>query len=140
MRFVTSVLVGITLVAAGSGYAGAKADGKNSDAEKYDVRPVGEPKNCISITRIRGNRIIDNDTIDFKMANGDIYRNTLPRTCHGLKSIGRFSYRTEGPRLCSSEIITVLQQTGGFNLTRRNSCGISHFQKITKTKRRVEAE
>ncbi len=49
------------------------------------VRAVGEPVRCVSLSQIRSTTVVDNSTIDFKMAGGKIYRNSLPYSCPGLK-------------------------------------------------------
>lgn len=93
--------------------------------------PVGEPISCIMPIQLRSTRVIDNQTIDFEMNNGTIYRNRLPNSCPGLKSEERFSYRISTSQLCSVDIITVLQSFGS-SLSQGASCGLGQFQKMEK--------
>ena len=61
-----------------------------SDAEKEQLEfALGEPERCVSLHRIRSTDVIDDQNILFNMKGGKIYRNHLPRKCHGLKIIWR---------------------------------------------------
>jgi hypothetical protein len=93
--------------------------------------PVGQAKNCISITTIRSTKVIDNNTIDFKTAGGKVYRNTLPYSCPSLGFEQRFSYRTSTSQLCSVDTIRVLQSFGG-RLDEGAGCGLGKFQPMQK--------
>jgi hypothetical protein len=99
--------------------------------EPAPVRAVGESKNCVSLTNIRSTKVIDNSTIDFKMAGGKTYRNSLPYSCPGLKYEDRFSYRTSQSQLCNVDIIRVLHDYGG-RLTEGAGCGLGKFQPVEK--------
>lgn len=130
MKLLVPVLIGAALTAAGAAYAGEK----RSKDDKYAIESVGEPKSCIMRSQIRSTNVIDDRTIDFKMRNGDIYRNTLPNKCGGLGFEEAFSYRTSTNRLCNVDIIRVLDNTAG-RIETRGACGLGKFQEITKTKR-----
>lgn len=95
------------------------------------VRAVGEPKSCVNISQIRSTKVVDNDTIDFRMAGGKTYRNALPQSCPSLKFEDRFSYRTSISQLCSVDIIRVLHDEGG-RLYEGAGCGLGKFQQIEK--------
>ncbi len=90
--------------------------------------PSGKPESCINLP-IRESRVRDDRTIDF-FTGGRVYRNTLPYGCPGLSSERAFSYETSLSRLCSTDIITVLQRAGG-SLMRGASCGLGQFQPVT---------
>lgn len=94
--------------------------------------PAGPAVDCISLP-IGQSIVRDDKTIDF-FEGGKIYRNTLPQTCPSLGFEGAFSYSTSISRLCSVDIITVLQRTGG-QLSRGASCGLGKFQPVTGIKR-----
>lgn len=95
------------------------------------VRAVGEPKSCVNIAQIRSTKVVDNDTIDFRMAGGKTYRNALPQSCPSLKFEDRFSYRTSISQLCSVDIIRVLHDEGG-RLYEGAGCGLGKFQQIER--------
>lgn len=95
------------------------------------VRAVGEPKNCVSIPQIRSTKVIDNSTIDFRMAGGKTYRNSLPQSCPGLKFEDKFSYRTSLSQLCNVDIVRVLHDQGG-QLSEGAGCGLGKFQMVEK--------
>lgn len=103
----------------------------NSKAEKFEVREAGEPISCISLRNIKDTDIIDNSTIDFKMAGGKTYRNTLRHSCSGLKSEDRFTYRVSGSQLCSVDMIHVLEDWGG-RLERGAGCSLGKFQPVER--------
>ena len=130
MKKLALVLVASTLAAGGMSYAAAKP----SDDDKYEITEVGEPKSCIIRSQIRQTDVIDDETIDFVMRNGDIYRNKLPYRCNGLGFEEAFSYRTSVNRLCNVDIIRVLDQTAG-RIQTRAACGLGKFQQIEKIRK-----
>lgn len=121
-------IIGVAALALLSGGATA---GLSAKKEPAPVRAVGEPVNCVSLNQIRSTKVIDNSTIDFKMAGGKTYRNSLPSSCPGLKFEDRFSYRTSLNRLCSVDIVRVLHDYGG-RLTEGAGCGLGKFQPVEK--------
>ncbi|WP_339692994.1 hypothetical protein [uncultured Parasphingorhabdus sp.] len=127
MRLQSTIIIASALAAGSVAFAAEKA----SKDDKYEIREVGEAKSCINRSSIRSTDVIDDQTIDFKMRNGDIYRNRLPNKCSGLAFEEAFSYKTSTNRLCSVDIIHVLSQTGG-RLDSRGACGLGKFQQIEK--------
>lgn len=105
--------------------------GMSAKKEPAPVRAVGEPVNCVSLTQIRSTKIVDDSTIDFKMAGGKTYRNSLPYSCPSLKSEDRFSYRTSLSQLCNVDIVRVLHSYGG-QLQEGVGCGLGKFQPVEK--------
>jgi hypothetical protein len=73
------------------------------------VQVLGEPVNCILISRIRNTRVHDDFTIDFHMTGGDVFRNTLPNRCPQLGFEERFAYEASTGNLCSVDMISVIQ-------------------------------
>jgi hypothetical protein len=90
--------------------------------------PAGKPVDCLRLTDIRQSLVRDDRTIDFVTAGRRVYRVTLPQACPTLGFEQRFAYRTSLGRLCSTDIITVLQSPG---LQRGASCGMAPFQPVT---------
>ncbi|MEH6701224.1 hypothetical protein [Parasphingorhabdus sp.] len=127
MRLQSTIIIASALAAGSVAFAAEKA----SKDDKYEIREVGEAKSCINRSSIRSTDVIDDQTIDFRMRNGDIYRNRLPNKCSGLAFEEAFSYKTSTNRLCSVDIIHVLSQTGG-QLDTRGACGLGKFQQIEK--------
>jgi hypothetical protein len=139
MRIFTPLLIASTVAAGGLALASASAAEKASKDDKYIIKTVGEPKSCIMRSNIRSTEVIDNQTIDFKMRNGDIYRNKLPSKCSGLSFNEAFSYRTSTNQLCNVDIIRPLDNTAG-RIETRGACGLGKFQQIEKIKREKSAE
>ena len=127
MRLQSTVIIASALTAGSLAFAAEKPSGDDI----YEIRAIGEPKSCITRSSIRSTDVIDDQTIDFEMRNGDIYRNKLPNKCGGLGFEEAFSYKTSTNRLCSVDIIHVLSQTGG-QLDTRGACGLGKFQQIEK--------
>jgi hypothetical protein len=108
------LLVAVPLIAGAAllSFAARSQDGDERPASK--ARPaeaVGEPVDCISTSRINRTVVHDDYTIDFVMAGGDVYRNTLPNRCPQLGFEERFAYEVSSSQLCSVETIAVI--TGG---------------------------
>jgi len=99
-------------------------------AEDEDAVDEGLEK-CIDTRRISSTRIVDNRNILFYMRGSDIYHNELPRKCMGLRSGKTISYRTSLSRLCSNDLITLLDSFG-MGMSRGPSCGIGKFRPVTK--------
>src|SRR6478609_5285079 len=72
------------------------------------VEVLGEPVNCILISRIRNTRVHDDFTIDFLMIGGEVFRNTLPDRCPQLGFEQRIAYEANTGNLCSIDMISVL--------------------------------
>ena len=125
MRKMLLIIPAIALLSAG----GAVAISSKSAPEP--VGAVGEPKNCVTISQIRSTKVIDNRNIDFRMAGGKTYRNTLSQSCPGLKFEERFSYRTSLNQLCSVDIVRVLHSQGG-QISEGAGCGLGKFQMVEK--------
>jgi hypothetical protein len=89
---------------------------------------AGNPVTCIDRQRIRQSKVIDDQTIDFVMNNGQVMRNHLPNRCPGLGFERAFSYSTSINQLCNVDIITVVNQGGA--VVRGASCGLGQFQPV----------
>jgi hypothetical protein len=72
-----------------------------------------EAERCVRVSRIRRTKVIDDQNIAFYMRNRDVYINSLPRRCPQLANEDRFAYTARGGQLCSTDVITVLQQFAG---------------------------
>lgn len=103
------------------------------DRKPDNLVPVGAPVDCVPLHSIRSSHVRDDRTIDFEVSGRQIYRNTLPYSCPGLKSEEKFAYKTSLNQLCSVDIITVLQSFGG-GLSQGASCGLGKFQPMEKAK------
>ena len=134
MRLLAPLMTIALLATSGCAATGTDMGSKSSAREDYAIRTIGEPKSCIMRSSIRSTDVIDDETIDFRMNNGDIYRNHLPSKCSGLGFERAFSYKTSTNQLCNVDIIRVLDQTAG-RLDTRGACGLGKFQQIEKIPR-----
>lgn len=129
-----SSLISRTFLIAGFAmtFAGAPAIAKEKAGKADERVPVGEPVSCITPSNIRSTHVIDDQTIDFEMAGGTVYRNALPYRCPGLGFEERFAYKLSTNQLCSVDIITVLHNFGAGGFSQGASCGLGQFQKMDK--------
>ncbi len=91
--------------------------------------PVGKAVDCISTLNLR-THVRSDQVIDFVVGR-KTYRNTLPQACPSLGFERRFAYTLPTSRLCSVDIITVLQDPA---LSRGPSCGLGKFQPVELAK------
>jgi hypothetical protein len=122
-----AIVVALGLLSSGSAVF-AKRD-RNAVPE---ARETGKPVDCIQTTQIRESQVHSDRVIDFRTSGKKWYRNTLPYSCPSLGFEERFAYRTSINRLCSVDVITVLQSPG---LSRGASCGLGKFQPIELIKK-----
>jgi hypothetical protein len=97
------------------------AAGPQSRAPAVEV--LGEPVNCILVSRIQNTVVHDDFTIDFRLTGGDVYRNTLPNRCPQLGFERSFAYEASSGSLCAIDMITVLHTGAGRGLR----CGLGPF-------------
>lgn len=88
------------------------------------------PQDCLPLTAIDRTRVLDDQTILFYMHNDRVFRNVLPRKCPGLERQDRFMYETRSSRLCSIDMITVLEQWGA-RLEPGFTCRLGDFHPIS---------
>ena len=94
------------------------------------VEVLGEPVNCVNISRIRSTVVHDDYTIDFELPGKEIYRNTLPNRCPQLGFEERFAYEADAGQLCSVDTIAVL--VGGA-AGRGPRCSLGQFVPVRYT-------
>ena len=116
--------VSATLLAL-SGCAAPEGLENGIDEKAPAARVVGAAESCIPLANIRNSNVHSDYTIDFEMNGGKVYRNTLPNRCSGLGFEEAFSYSTSLTRLCSTDIITVIDTGAGGGT--RGSCGLGEF-------------
>ena len=133
MRIAIAPALGPALVLALTACAGYEED-TDFVSDAPEARVLGAAESCISPERIRSTVVHDDRTIDFVMGGGEIYRNTLPRRCPRLGFERSISYDVRGGRLCSPEIIYVLDNTGG-RLDRGVGCGLGEFVPVEYVER-----
>lgn len=133
----TQALMAMVLLAATAVPGAALAKDKRPDT--LVPKAGAKPLECINLRQIRDTRVRGDSVIDFNMAGGKVYRNTLPHSCPQLGFEERFSYKTSLSQLCSTDIITVLT-TAGPGLSRGASCGLGQFQEMIDTSKAHETK
>ena len=93
------------------------------------ARVLGEAVSCVSLSQIESTEVRNDRTIDFEMIGSRVYRNVLPNTCPRLAFEDGFTYSTGTSQLCSTDIIYVLDRTGG-DVRRGAGCGLGPFVPI----------
>jgi hypothetical protein len=120
-------LAGVLALALSVGSIGTSlAQDGTDDAGERDL----DSEHCVRIIDIDKIDIVDADTLVFRMRGGKVYRNELPHRCPGLRAKDTLMYRSSGGRLCSVDVVTVLENWG-FGFAPGASCGLGMFEPIT---------
>ncbi len=82
---------------------------------------------CISTSRIRSTRIVDDRTIDFETTGSRVYRNALPFRCSGLMFNQSIRHNSRTSQLCTGNSITP-RGVGGSTAT----CSLGRFQPMRR--------
>lgn len=93
-------------------------------------RVAGKPVSCVSLNQLGPSQTVDRTAIIYGQGR-TLYLNRLPNGCPGLT---RFTFpvvKTSLSQLCSSDIITLVDQ--GSHMT-AGSCGLGEFVPYTKPK------
>jgi hypothetical protein len=91
---------------------------------------TGRTETCLGLASIGETRVLDDEHILFIMRGGNpTYLNKLPRRCNQLGFNRSFSYSTSLTKLCSTDIITVLDTADASPLS---SCGLGVFEELEK--------
>ncbi|MDE8653940.1 hypothetical protein [Novosphingobium album (ex Liu et al. 2023)] len=113
------------------------ACGKAGPAEPPPPSPaaevIGAAQDCLPLASFSSTQVRDDWTIDFLGAGQKAWRNTLPNRCPGLRAESAFTYETSLSQLCGTDIIYVLQRTGG-SLQRGAGCGLGKFVPVKLAK------
>lgn len=89
------------------------------------AQPMGAPVICIPLGQVNDTRIRDDWTIDFVSHGKRAWRNNLRSRCPGLRSANAITYKTSQSQLCTTDIVYVLENTGG--LRRGPACNLGEF-------------
>lgn len=89
----------------------------------------GPPTNCISTQQIRTTRVINDQTIDFEMTGGRVFRNELPLRCSGLSFNTRIRHNSRTSQLCSLNMVTIDSFGSGRSCA---SCQLGPFQPMRR--------
>jgi len=122
-----AILGGVLLAAAVAAHGADEATSESAPADSSDARPV----HCLDLVRIKETDILDNRHIVFHMVNGDMYLNTLPHACPGLRKNEPYMLRTSQSRICDLDIITMLHPNG-WGFMPGASCGLGDYEKVTQ--------
>ena len=124
------LLIAVPLIAtaAALSFAARSEEADERPASKAPpVEVLGEPVDCITISRIRTTRVHDDYTIDFELPGKEIYRNTLPNRCPQLGFEERIAYEANSGQLCSIDTIAVIVGGGA---GRGPRCSLGKFTPV----------
>ncbi|WP_156254795.1 hypothetical protein [Sandarakinorhabdus oryzae] len=95
-------------------------------------------RGCLSLVQIQSTNVVDEQTIDFRLRDGSVWRNRLPRSCPGLGFDRAFSYSTSIPQLCNVDLIRVIVQNnpGIMGAT----CGLGKFERLSVRATKAKAK
>ncbi len=94
-----------------------------------ELTDMSEPKKCLSLHAINTMKVIDENNILFYVRGQKLYQNTLPRKCSGLRPGSVISYEVYMGRLCSNDLISVMDKFGD-RFSPSNKCSIGKFEQI----------
>ncbi|MFZ5616185.1 MAG: hypothetical protein ACOZAA_02525 [Pseudomonadota bacterium] len=123
MKKAACVLAGVLAAA-----SVASAEKEETDAlDRFDR--TGETVNCVEM-RSTDISAIDEDTLLFRVGPGDYYVNETRGTCNDADSaFSRFDITLYGSRICSGEIIRIVDRSSGIF---QGACSLGEFEKLTK--------
>jgi hypothetical protein len=107
--------------------AAASALGQDGEDKPFDRTP----QDCVSVARVDQTDAIDDQNIIFRMRGNRVYRNTLPNKCPGLQRENRIAWATSTSRLCSVDMITVLEDFG-FGFRPGFTCRLGQFVPLSE--------
>lgn len=120
--------------------AASDAEGESREAdlaatadadEIYEAFPPGAPQRCIDVRRVRRIEPVGNHTLLFHVGGGEVWRNRLSRPCPGLRRHSRFLYEPRSGRLCSLDVVYLLEDDG-FGFRRGAGCPLGEFDYLTE--------
>jgi hypothetical protein len=79
------------------------------------------PITCLKVRSVSGTNVVDENTIDFHMRDGSVYRNSLVRPCSGA-IFSAFVHHSTTDTFCDHEIITVVMP--------QQHCMLGTFKKL----------
>ena len=106
--------------------AAAKFD--NAVAGKF----AGKPQSCISISRANSSQTFGESAIIYRVSQKLLYVNRPRGGCQGLRESSALVTRLTTDRLCSGDIVRVVDFTSGFE---GGSCVLGDFTPYTKNPR-----
>ena len=77
-----------------------------------DTAQVSQADSCINPTRIKEQKILSDQEIQFTLNNGEVWVNRLPRACPSLKFQGGFTWQVRGTQVCSNEETIYVKDDG----------------------------
>tara|TARA_R110002096_G_scaffold428927_1_gene641262 strand:- start:92948 stop:93346 length:399 start_codon:yes stop_codon:yes gene_type:complete len=108
-----------TLICTASFFAlGFMASNAQTNTERYDkemakYKQTNTFENCVRPSLIKQTKVLDDQHIIFEMRNNRVYLNTLDHKCSRLGFERSITYNVRGGRLCSTDVVSVLDTTVG---------------------------
>ena len=102
------------------------------EASPAMAQPAASKSVCIQTYLIDHTQVLDDNTILFFMRGREVWKNSLPYRCSGLKMSGGFQYETSINQICSNlQTIRVIEQGGGPRFG--STCMLGAFTPYTPT-------
>lgn len=139
MKFVNLAVVSaafIVCLQASAVKASDETEVKPSKLEKAlgKYERTGETERCLTHSRVRHTRVVDDNHIIFELSPRSYYLSTLPRRCHSLGFHKAIKMTVRGGSICARETFQVLDNSVAMGPL----CSFGEFEKLTKKK--VEKE
>jgi hypothetical protein len=86
---------------------------------------------CVNLSRIKSTEILSDKQIVFETVGGNLYVNSMPYSCPGMRPDSVLMYRTSLDQLCNVDVVTILEpMVDGFYPGA--SCGLGKFEPVNK--------
>jgi len=87
------------------------------------------PERCLQLSRLDSTEVLSNQQILFETKNHNLYLNTLPYPCPGLRKDSTLMFRTSIDLVCDVDIVTILDHYG-WGMQPGASCGLGKFEPV----------
>lgn len=118
-------LLGAAAVILSGMFAGAAARPDEPEEVLSKYEKTGETVICLSLMTVRRTDVVD-DYAMLVSTGRDTYINEMRGRCAGLRRESRYVHEAPTGKMCSGDIIRVLDSFGGF----RGSCTLGDFEKV----------
>ena len=118
----------------GSTSALALYDSVDEVLEEFEL--TGKSTSCLSSRQVSSLRAVDENHFVARVGVNRYYLNRVSGRCNGAdRNVNFLKYRSSQARLCSNEIITVVDNLNGFTV---GSCSLGKFEELKRIEKPAE--
>ena len=106
----------------------AKSNLERYEKEMSKYKQTNVFEKCVRTRFIKQTKVLDDNHIIFEMGNRKVFLNTLDHKCSRLGFERSITYSVRGGRLCSTDVVSVLDTTLGAG----PACFLGKFQVLER--------